>query len=260
MVSYKALNTANESAHSNTSQQVGKRNGFQASTLPKSIVADTSYSIRDFGCRKSQKKIVCGRFNYSVTIVAAVIFLIARIDNNPFYVRTPVKSRIVNLLYRTRHKNRLQPWALPKVSDSQFSYRIRNNKALQWRTARKRRSPHACHRIRELYRLQTCTIKERTVSNAFHGIGNRYRHQTWASLKETVSDSRHLVRQFYRLQARTAIKHLVTKSYPIYVVKLYPFKRWTPAVSIISWLSVLYALNGRKVTVWILYRYEMAKI
>ena len=30
--------------------------------------------------------------------------------------------------------------------------------------------------------------------------------------------------------------------------------------SIISWLSVLYVLNGRKVTVWILYRYEMAKI
>ena len=26
--------------------------------------------------------------------------------------------------------------------------------------------------------------------------------------------------------------------------------------SIISWLSVLYALNGRKVTVWILIRYE----
>ena len=31
-------------------------------------------------------------------------------------------------------------------------------------------------------------------------------------------------------------------------------------VSIISLLSVLYALNGRKVTVWILYRHEMAKI
>ena len=39
--------------------------------------------------------------------------------------------------------------------------------------------------------------------------------------------------------------------------------RWnviTASVSIISWLSVLYVLNGRKVTVWILYRYEMAKI
>ena len=31
-------------------------------------------------------------------------------------------------------------------------------------------------------------------------------------------------------------------------------------VSIISWLSVLYALNGRKVTVWILIRYEKVKI
>ena len=31
-------------------------------------------------------------------------------------------------------------------------------------------------------------------------------------------------------------------------------------VSIISWLSVLYVLNGRKVTGRILYRYEMAKI
>ena len=31
-------------------------------------------------------------------------------------------------------------------------------------------------------------------------------------------------------------------------------------VSIISWLSVLYALNGRKVTVRILIRYEKVKI
>ena len=31
-------------------------------------------------------------------------------------------------------------------------------------------------------------------------------------------------------------------------------------VSIISWLSVLYALNGRKVAIWILYGNEMAKI
>ena len=31
-------------------------------------------------------------------------------------------------------------------------------------------------------------------------------------------------------------------------------------VSIISWLSVLYALNGRKVTVWILIRYEKVNI
>ena len=34
----------------------------------------------------------------------------------------------------------------------------------------------------------------------------------------------------------------------------------TAIVSIISWLSVLYALNGRKVTVWILIRYEKRKI
>ena len=27
-------------------------------------------------------------------------------------------------------------------------------------------------------------------------------------------------------------------------------------VSIISWLSILYALNGRKVIMWILFRYE----
>ena len=30
-------------------------------------------------------------------------------------------------------------------------------------------------------------------------------------------------------------------------------------VSIISWLSILYALNGRKVAMWILFRYEKAK-
>ena len=34
----------------------------------------------------------------------------------------------------------------------------------------------------------------------------------------------------------------------------------TISVSIISWLSVLYALNGRKVTVWILIRYEKVNI
>ena len=31
-------------------------------------------------------------------------------------------------------------------------------------------------------------------------------------------------------------------------------------VSIINWLSVLYASNGRKVTVWILFRYERVVI
>ena len=36
--------------------------------------------------------------------------------------------------------------------------------------------------------------------------------------------------------------------------------RFLLRVSIISWLSVLYALNGRKVTVWILIRYEKVKI
>ena len=35
---------------------------------------------------------------------------------------------------------------------------------------------------------------------------------------------------------------------------------FTIGVSIISWLSVLYALNDRKVTVWILFRYEKVKI
>ena len=34
----------------------------------------------------------------------------------------------------------------------------------------------------------------------------------------------------------------------------------TTVECIISWLSVLYAQNGRKVTVWILYRYEMAPV
>ena len=34
----------------------------------------------------------------------------------------------------------------------------------------------------------------------------------------------------------------------------------TVTVSIISWLSVLYALNGRKVAMWILFRYEKVKI
>ena len=37
-------------------------------------------------------------------------------------------------------------------------------------------------------------------------------------------------------------------------------KLFTIWVSIISWLSVLYALNGRKVTVWILIRYEKVNI
>ena len=41
---------------------------------------------------------------------------------------------------------------------------------------------------------------------------------------------------------------------------IYADERAARRVSIISWLSVLYVLNGRKVTVWILYRYEMAKI
>ena len=37
-------------------------------------------------------------------------------------------------------------------------------------------------------------------------------------------------------------------------------QRTTIRVSIISWLSVLYVLNDRKVAIWILYGNEMAKI
>ena len=58
----------------------------------------------------------------------------------------------------------------------------------------------------------------------------------------------------------------------IFLIKDFSPKRWMmsdltwgemesqPAVSIISWLSVLYTLNGRKVTVWILIRYEKVNI
>ena len=37
-------------------------------------------------------------------------------------------------------------------------------------------------------------------------------------------------------------------------------QRSAEIVSIISWLSVLYVLNDRKVAIWILYGNEMAKI
>ena len=43
-------------------------------------------------------------------------------------------------------------------------------------------------------------------------------------------------------------------------VSIVPLWNWnkifTTSVSIISWLSALYALNGRKVAMWILFRYE----
>ena len=42
------------------------------------------------------------------------------------------------------------------------------------------------------------------------------------------------------------------ESHPTWVRGL----KHTTTVSIISWLSVFYTLNGRKVTVWILFRYE----
>ena len=49
------------------------------------------------------------------------------------------------------------------------------------------------------------------------------------------------------------------------LVLIAPLWNWNPyyrtnRVSIISWLSVLYAINGRKVTMWILCRYEKCEI
>ena len=46
----------------------------------------------------------------------------------------------------------------------------------------------------------------------------------------------------------------------IYKDSIYNLSKILVLVSIISWLSMLYALNGRKVTVWILIRYEKVNI
>ena len=57
--------------------------------------------------------------------------------------------------------------------------------------------------------------------------------QGWATRKRTVANARHGVGDGDGLQGIAT------------------------TVSIIGWLSILYALNGRNVTIWILFRYKM---
>ena len=57
-----------------------------------------------------------------------------------------------------------------------------------------------------------------------------------------------------------AIKCTRTYTWNSFCIYVNRFQTTAIKVSIISWLSVLYALNGRKVAMWILFRYEKVKI
>ena len=77
--------------------------------------------------------------------------------------------------------------------------------------------------------------------------------------KSITSDIFQRRRELYVFQFIATIKAAVTYRFQS-IWKNYIVKFGTAREYIISWLSVLYALNGRKVAMWILYGNEMAKI
>ena len=91
---------------------------------------------------------------------------------------------------------------------------------------------NTCHRIRDGDRCQADASRENIISNTCHWIRDCDRCQAAATFESIISNTCYRIRDGYWCQAAAII------------------------VSIISWLSVFYTLNGRKVTVWILFRYE----
>ena len=87
-----------------------------------------------------------------------------------------------------------------------------------------------------------------------------YNFSKWrASRKSTISNIYHTIWNIDFSEWFTIIKSFISNiCHTIWNIDVGEWR--TSRESIISWLSVLYVLNGRKVTVWILYRYEMAKI
>ena len=109
------------------------------------------------------------------------------------------------------------------------------------------------------YLFQRMAVGENAVADMDDFVRNVDTCKAVASFECGIAEIDHGGGQRDRREGNTAGKTVAFELQQS-LGELYFRQAFTTTVSIISWLSVLYALNDRKVTVWILYRYEMAKI
>ena len=99
------------------------------------------------------------------------------------------------------------------------------------------------------------TAEESIISNTCYTVRNVDTFERITIPQSTIPNICHTIRNIDTFEGATSPKN----SFPniCYTIRnVDAFEEITVRVSIIGWLSVLYALNGRKVTVWILFRYE----
>ena len=165
--------------------------------------------------------------------------------------------------------NARQRWAAKERIVSYARHTVWNVDADEGWAAIERIESYARHAVWNVDAGEGWAAIERIASYARHALGNGNARQRWAAIERKVSYARHALGDngifttqnqliawclYNSIASVTWIKRFITFG------DIDWFNLFTISVSIISWLSVLYALNGRKVTVWILYRYEMAKI
>ena len=106
--------------------------------------------------------------------------------------------------------------------------------------------------------FKTAATTEAVISQTRDGVGNIDGVQTAATIEAVISQTRDGVGNFDGGQTAATSEALISHTRDG-VGNGDGGQTVAVIVSIISWLSILYALNGRKVTVWILFRYEKVK-
>ena len=132
----------------------------------------------------------------------------------------------------------------------------------------KSRISNSRHRVRYVDGCKGGAISKSIFSNSRHRVRYVDGCKGFARTKSPLSNSRHRVRYgvfgavftfwIYNYHCLVLIEQNTVNANIIRIVwcNTDGCKGFAIKVSIISWLSVLYALNGRKVAMWILFRYE----
>ena len=126
---------------------------------------------------------------------------------------------------------------------------------------------YACYRVRNGDALKRIALFKSVISYLRYRVRNGDALKRFAPTKSFISYARYRVRNYII----DAIFYSTNNSCFILIeqANIIILEIWwvtnertyiAVVVSIISWLSMLYALNGRKVTEWILIRYEKVNI
>ena len=155
-------------------------------------------------------------------------------------MRATTESVISYIRYWVLNGDALKRFARPESSTSYLRYRVWNGDALQRIALFKSVLSYACYRVRNSDALKRFAATKGVISYA------RYR------VRNYIIDA-----IFYSTNNSCLI--LIEQANIIILEICWVTNEKTyiaTTVSIIIWLSVLYALNGRKVAMWILFRYE----